>query len=430
MDYFQRLTILIRSLFALVLFSGASLSFAQSVYWSEGSGGTGRTSTDAIALCQTMHPTVNIVRVDPYGPAYSCVYHQPPNSYYYIGTLYRNTCQTGTAFINGSCQAPAQCLSNQELDPLTNTCKCKEGVEFTGSASGDILMTCHQGCSALIIRGYYDKVANKTYGIFRQTFATSSCTPTTSSPAADTSFTEKQEAERCPAGQCPGTVNGTSLCVPCSNTKQTTDTTTNTSTTNTNTSGQSTTTSTNQNTQKQTSCTGDKCTTTTTTTTKNPDGTTKAETTTQEQPKQDYCKENPNAPACKGSVWGGTCGQFVCDGDAVQCATAQAVWKQNCEMQVDTTNPVFGQGTSAINGGDIPSDHPLAPGNIRTIDISEDLSDASIFATRECISDKQVQFMDKSYTLPLSKLCTYLEMLGNGFLASCFLAAAFIVFRK
>lgn len=44
-----------------------------------------------------------------------------------------------------------------------------------------------------------------------------------------------------------------------------------------------------------------------------------------------FCAENPNSPICKPSSWSGDCETPpVCDGDAVQCATARAVWEHRC----------------------------------------------------------------------------------------------------
>lgn len=44
-----------------------------------------------------------------------------------------------------------------------------------------------------------------------------------------------------------------------------------------------------------------------------------------------FCEENPQATICKKSTWTGDCeSPPVCDGDAVQCATAKAVWEHRC----------------------------------------------------------------------------------------------------
>lgn len=47
-----------------------------------------------------------------------------------------------------------------------------------------------------------------------------------------------------------------------------------------------------------------------------------------------FCQENPQSPICKKSSWTGDCdNEPVCDGDAVQCATAKAVWEHRCVMK-------------------------------------------------------------------------------------------------
>lgn len=44
-----------------------------------------------------------------------------------------------------------------------------------------------------------------------------------------------------------------------------------------------------------------------------------------------FCAENPESIICKSSSWSGDCDVApVCDGDAVQCATAKAVWEHRC----------------------------------------------------------------------------------------------------
>lgn len=44
-----------------------------------------------------------------------------------------------------------------------------------------------------------------------------------------------------------------------------------------------------------------------------------------------FCQENPDSPICKKSAWSGDCDVAPsCDGDAVQCATAKAVWEHRC----------------------------------------------------------------------------------------------------
>lgn len=82
--------------------------------------------------------------------------------------------------------------------------------------------------------------------------------------------------------------------------------------------------------------------TTTTTTTKDANGTptgTSSSTTNGTGDKggkngdgtKGFCEENPQSPICKKSSWSGDCDNApVCDGDAVQCATAKAVWEHRC----------------------------------------------------------------------------------------------------
>lgn len=84
--------------------------------------------------------------------------------------------------------------------------------------------------------------------------------------------------------------------------------------------------------------------TSTTTTTKGPNGAVTGTTTTSSNGRGDaggnngngdgtkgFCQENPDSSICKKSSWVGDCDVApVCDGDAVQCATAKAVWEHRC----------------------------------------------------------------------------------------------------
>lgn len=46
-----------------------------------------------------------------------------------------------------------------------------------------------------------------------------------------------------------------------------------------------------------------------------------------------WCVDNPEAPGCKPSSWGGSCAAgWACEGDAVACALAREVHMRNCQM--------------------------------------------------------------------------------------------------
>lgn len=324
-----------------------------------------------------------------------------------------------------------QCPSNQERDPATNTCQCKD-IPAAGKfmVSGDEYTGCNNGCSMVLKSGWFDKTNNVTWGDWGQ--PGSSCTVADKTVISN-SDPKVEAAKQCAAGTCPGTVNGQSVCVPCDKTKQTeaSSSSTSASTTASGATSSTTTTDTESGTSR-TECKDGQCTTRTTTTTTGANGDKTDKTTTTSEPQSDYCTRNPKADVCKGteSSWGGTCGAFSCDGDAVQCAQAKAGWELACGLKVDETNPLIGVGQQATAGGDRPSDHPGNQANTIALDLSSRLSSVPLFGTSgDCIADKSVTFMGKGYTLPFSKWCPYLNILGSAFLAACYLAAAFIIFR-
>lgn len=357
------------------------------------------------------------VLVNTTGTRYSCV----------------TSCPTGQVNVSGVCQVKPTCASNQQYNSSTNKCDCLS-IASAGSfmVPGDEYQGCNNGCMLNLDAGWYDKTANVTWGHkWRQ--PGTACT--VGVPNVLTPTDPKVEAaKQCEAGSCPGTVNGQSVCVPCDKTKQT-ETGTKSETSATTASGASapgpSSTST-ESTSSRTECSNGSCTTTETTTVTGPGGDKTDKTTSTTEPQSDYCTRNPKADVCKGteSSWGGTCGAFSCDGDAVQCAQAKAGWELACGLKVDETDPLIGVGQQATQGGDRPSDHPGNQANTIALDLSSRLSSVPLFGTSgDCIADKTITFMGKGYTLPFSKWCPYLNILGSAFLAACYLAAAFIIFR-
>lgn len=232
---------------------------------------------------------------------------------------------------------------------------------------------------------------------------------------------EAQSATFCPKGQCPGVVNGQSVCVACASVTEDKSTQVSTAassaasgatTTTTTTSGSSS--------SSSTTCTGTKCTTTTTTSSQNADGSTGQTATTKTESKSDFCTTNPKAAACAdaSSSFGGSCGAFTCDGDAVQCATARAVQQSQCESHIDQTDPMVTAGTLARTSDFSRGD----PRNGGSVDVTS--FDQTERYAGSCPTDPVIAVMGKSITVPLSRGCTYLGWLGQAAVAVCLIAAA------
>jgi hypothetical protein len=176
---------------------------------------------------------------------------------------------------------------------------------------------------------------------FENTGALCSASP---APAPDTPSTSNP----CPTGQTYGTVNGIGRCLASSSaTTPPPAPTTKSTTSNTVDNGNGTSTTT-------TITTTNNSTTTTTTIINNTTGATVSSTTTEkltEKPKteqQKFCEDNPNSPMCKISAWGGSCGGYTCDGDAVQCAIARLHHQFACDADTSSEAGFYRDGVSAM----------------------------------------------------------------------------------
>lgn len=238
-----------------------------------------------------------------------------------------------------------------------------------------------------------------------------------------TTGTGSQSSPSCPQGQCPGTVNGQSVCVPCTSLPNSTTTENKSSTTTS--SGPGGTSTTTENTT--TTTTGGTSTVNSTKTVTDGSGTTTT-TTTQEKPMDTFCKENPSASICKTSTFGGSCAAgFSCDGDAAQCAVAKEVYKRDCTLfDTETTESTLGR--AVVAGTDTgTTSNPALPANRETRAIGS--FDQSTFISAPTLSDKTYfigtwQGQTISVTLPLSNLLSILTWIGNAAVALTLLWAA------
>jgi len=229
--------------------------------------------------------------------------------------------------------------------------------------------------------------------------------------------------QRCPTGQCPGTVGGVSVCVPCTATA----------------SGSSSAASapagagsapaglTPGTTSSKTVCEGAKC--TTTTTTKDPAGVVTG-IETEIEPKESFCVENPDTTICKSSSFSGTCGAaFACDGDAIQCAIAKEQYTRNC-MLYEGTNDAVTAAEQAVDAGRLPSDHPGHAGNVTTTDLSGGFTQTELLGSAACPTPPTFMWQGQSFTMDYDKLCEWAPILGQMLVAACAVACAFIAFKR
>ena len=220
----------------------------------------------------------------------------------------------------------------------------------------------------------------------------------------------------CGANQCPGQVNGATICVPCQ--KQQVEGPSSSASA----PGQPA--SAPAGTSSSTSCDGVNC--TTTTVTKDGAGNTVG-SVSETKPQESFCRENPESPLCKKSSFGGSCAATACDGDAVQCAIAAEIHKRNCEW-FDNPTELKNIGTQAMNGQAKPDGHPGNAAESSSVSFSSTIDQTDRLGGG-CPSDFSVTVMGKSLTIPFASICDELQLLGSLMVGVCMLAAAAIVFR-
>lgn len=249
-------------------------------------------------------------------------------------------------------------------------------------------------------------------------YAGSSCTGngagSTAAPAA----------VQCTAGQCPGTVNGTPVCVPCSSA-----TTSGTKTTSLTGTGTAPTGVTAGSEQTSTTCTGSQC--TTVRTFRDAAGAVTA-TSSDTTPKLSFCEENPEISICKDSSVSQSCASGAasqnCTGDAVQCAIAREQYRRGCEL-FEKTSPESAAGIAAVAGGERPAGHPGLEVDTTALSLSSNINQSSLLGGAACPSDIAVDlgFMGVR-SIAFSTMCPQLNTLGVVLQGLALLAAAFIVF--
>ncbi|MFJ5447005.1 virulence factor TspB C-terminal domain-related protein [Methylobacillus methanolivorans] len=175
---------------------------------------------------------------------------------------------------------------------------------------------------------------------------------------------------------------------------------------------------------------------TVTETTTNPDGS----TTSTSEPQEAYCQKNPNAKVCKDAdkeegkgTWGGGCGSWECEGDAANCAMARKIHQDRCDdvegMQQFENAATQGQRLlHGENDEDVTAYLNREGDGNRTVNVGSLVSDAGPYSFgASCISDVQFSIGGHSVSVPFSKICPYLEMIGYFLLAAAYLAALRIV---
>lgn len=332
-------------------------------------------------------------------------------------TIFRSpsglTCPANSTLsgVNCVCNSPTVESGAACIDLIAAACSALSGqVAFAsvpGSASPGGSACSPTGCSVTFV----GTVIRVKEGGVTTTKGDASFTGTTCTATPETTATP----DPCPDGTT-GEVNGVTRCVPYDPTLNVIESVNPVDSTTTTTDGTTTTTTPTTGT-KTTVCEGTQCTTTTTTTT---GGTTT--TKTDKEDRASFCTENPRSPLCVERSISSSCGSFSCKGDAIDCEIARKAQEAACKL-FDNITTVAGVGTAAANSTYEPSEAETTSLSFASaIDRTDRLASA-------CPGDQVVQVASASITLPFSKLCGSLQMLGNLAVGISLLAAAFIVFK-
>lgn len=400
--------------------------------------GTGRTAAEA---CATMNTTSNTWIAFDNLTCVSGIQYSNGQWQYYRNVNQIAVCPQGGPVINGKC----------ECDP----CKDKKGQTLgtksiwavvdsdPGNYGGNV---CLDNCvhstggavCAPVIKSPGDSVtlqmACEVQGPFtNQGYQCSSGAPRVKQPYADPPKpyydNGKGIADCASSGGAWGHINGVDTCVKGSGAGQgdgkgtglsggvngsTTDKTTENKT---NPDGSTT----KMDTETTTSCKDGVCvitvkTTQTTTDNAGNTGTPNSGSNSKSQDQVDYCKSNPNSNLCFKSDFSGNCASnFVCSGDAVQCATAKGIWQQNCSSQWLTT-----PGNPSASTAQVDS---------KTVDVNK-FESLQMSDSGQCPSDKTYTVAGQTFTLSLDYFCNYLMSIRYVVIAFGWLVAAYIVFSK
>lgn len=322
-------------------------------------------------------------------------------------------------FCSGNINCPPPLVPNSAGTTCENPpgpCLSKANTSQSYFTPGVSSSACLSGCKIYRDTGYCgNNTAGQTGCFWQGTFDGTTCTETTFIEPTNT-----PEYDCIKQGKSYGEVNGQIVCLPKS------------------TPGAPPVTSTDKTEKTETDSNGDTK-ITTKTTTKNPDGTITTSTTTitnggnpqtteKTEPQKSFCEENPQSKICKDdeqSQFSGSCDNFFCDGDAIQCAIAKKQHQSRCD---DTKEgDITDKGNAILNGTDDFSPQAILEQET-FISIPTDL-DYDSFFPETCPSDLTIPFGQSAVTLPFSKLCGGFQLMGELIMIFAYLTAFRIVAR-
>jgi len=314
----------------------------------------------------------------------------------------------------GSCPAAGAIYSQGWYDIGTNPTANIVSYAVAGNSCGvSFSGTCPAGVSTVSgVKHYYCK----------GNYAYVGGSPDTSSTLTPTGSVGAPPPNSCGAGQQGGYVNGNWVCLSTSGSGGTTSSqpasSSSSSTTVTNGDGSKTTTTTTTNQDGSVVVT-----TNTVSSTGQPISSTTSDPMANKDEVSKFCALNPDSSICKKSSFGGGCGGFSIDGDAIQGAIAREIYQRNCDLWNSDADSVAG--SHVVDG----TDGQLATATAKTtVNISSSNIDQTAFLASSGLVDQVVDIGGgHSITLPFSSLNSYLSIIGAVFVAVALIVAARII---
>jgi hypothetical protein len=126
------------------------------------------------------------------------------------------------------------------------------------------------------------------------------------------------------------------------------------------------------------------------------------------------------------SGWGGDCmSGFACEGDAIFCAIAKEQHRRACKLFDDKSAESELYEKEKGKTGEQTKD---LPGN-REESMANRISTADAFGAGQCVQDLNIVVAGNAVTLPMSKICPIVSVLGNIMVGVALLLAVRIVGR-
>jgi hypothetical protein len=127
-----------------------------------------------------------------------------------------------------------------------------------------------------------------------------------------------------------------------------------------------------------------------------------------------------------GTGFGGSCSSgFACEGDAIFCAIAKEQHRRACKLFEDKSAESELYDKEKGKTGEQTKD---LPGN-KEESMANRISMADAFGSGQCVQDLSVVVAGHSVTLPMSKICPSLAIIGNIMVAVSLLLAVRIIGR-